>query len=295
MYLRKIDQVSLSEVADKDIGGGIHPYHEILYIAGGTVVLQWIGTDYTASAPALFLLPPYTPHLLVSRSDECQFGYIELDMQDTPDFPALPQADLWNWMQADKEPQGHAFLPVFQLASGLWDNTDTPGPFKSIARELVALDIRKLLLMINCILQTREPRDLDPATLANQDVPSERIQAVIRHMESNYQETITVNELASSVHLDVSYFIQSFQKIASKTPLQYLHDLRFNAATCFLSRTNMPVQEITTAVGFQSIHYFSRLFKQRYGMSPTLWRKQYSLQPQTNPADINAQASQHAE
>ncbi|GGD77043.1 AraC family transcriptional regulator [Paenibacillus nasutitermitis] len=295
MYLRKRDRVHLSGVSQQEIGGGIHPFHEILYISEGTVVLQWIGTDYTAASPALFLLPPYTPHLLISQSDVCQFGYIELDMQDTPDFPALPQADLWNSIQADKEPQIEALTPLFQLASGLWLSPDNTGPFQSIAGELIALDIRKLLLMINTILQTSRPRELNPVSLSNLDVPSERIQAVIRHMESNYQEALTVNQLASSVHLDVSYFIHSFQKIASKTPLQYLHDLRFNAATCFLSQTKMTVQEITRAVGFQSIHYFSRLFKQRYGISPSMWRKQHSPQPQTKPAVLNSQDSQHAE
>ncbi|MFD0696609.1 AraC family transcriptional regulator [Paenibacillus sp. GCM10027628] len=278
MHLRKIDTVNLTGIPGKESGGGIHPYHEILYISEGVVVLQWMGNDYLAASPALFLLPPNTPHLLVKRSAACRFGYIELDMQGSTDFPDLTQAGIWNGMQSDKDPQLPELAPIYQSAFQMWDCLNPQSPFKSIAVDLILLDIRKLLLMIGSFLHTQESRALglsaSPA-YQDKDVTNERIQTIIRFMESNYQGQITVKLLASYAHLDVSYFIRTFHKIAGKTPLQYLHDLRLNAAACFLSTTKMPVQDITDAVGFQSIHYFSRLFKQRYGVSPSLWRNRH--------------------
>ncbi|MCU6797481.1 AraC family transcriptional regulator [Paenibacillus sp. WQ 127069] len=276
MYLRKIDKVDLSGVLSKENGGGIHPYHEILFISDGVVALQWMGQTYLSAAPALFLLPPNTPHILVKQSEVCRFGYIELDMQGSTEFPNLVHARSWNGKQSNKDPQLSAFVPIYQTASRMWDSYDPQSPYQSIAEDLMLLDIRRLLLLITCFLKAHGLPAISPPSEAFRDIEdaNQRIQKIMRYMESNYQNTMTVSLLASQAYLDVSYFIRSFHKIAGRTPLQYLHDLRLNAAACFLSTTQMPVQAISDAVGFQSIHYFSRLFKQRYDVSPSLWRKQ---------------------
>jgi AraC-like DNA-binding protein len=275
MHLRKIDFLDFSKEQGKESGGGIHPYPEILFILEGTARLQWIDRDYTATSPSLFLLPPNTPHMLSNKSDYCRFGFIELDMEGSSSFPNLEQAYLWNGMQPANPAQWPATVLIYETALQIRDNLSPNNPYRSIAKDLIMLDIRKLLLLVSCFLQTRKAGLVTPSPAAvfpDKTRTSERIHTVIRYMESNYQHPLTVNVLASEAYLDVSYFIRSFHKIVGKTPLQYLHDLRLNAAICFLSTTTMSIQDITNAVGFQSIHYFSRLFKQKYGVSPSLWR-----------------------
>lgn len=56
------------------------------------------------------------------------------------------------------------------------------------------------------------------------------------------------------------------------TPMQYLHQLRMNAARSYLRKTELSIQEIAGASGYPSIHYFSRMFKQTFGISPSEWR-----------------------
>ncbi|MFC3770127.1 helix-turn-helix domain-containing protein [Paenibacillus sp. GCM10012303] len=51
-----------------------------------------------------------------------------------------------------------------------------------------------------------------------------------------------------------------------------LSRLRLSAATSYLIHTGMSIQQISEETGFNSIHYFSRLFKQTYGVSPQQWR-----------------------
>lgn len=273
MLVRKIETVELSGVTSEDRGGGIHPYHEILFISEGEIALQWMGRDYAAASPALFLLPPNTPHLLVRQSAACRFGYIELDIQDAADFPDLARAGVWNDMQtAARQPE---LAAIYETAAGMWDSLRPQSPYRSIAAELVLLDIRKLLLLIGCCLLSPAPRTArtaDAPAAPEQAATAARIQEVMRYMESNYPYPMTVAVLAARAHLEVTYFIRSFHKMAGTTPLQYLHDLRLNAAACFLTTTDRRIQDITGAVGFHSIHYFSRLFKQRYGESPSAWR-----------------------
>ncbi|WP_397386579.1 helix-turn-helix domain-containing protein [Paenibacillus roseipurpureus] len=64
-----------------------------------------------------------------------------------------------------------------------------------------------------------------------------------------------------------------FKEMSGKTPFQYLNELRMNAAVSYLHESDLSIEHIAMASGFSSIHYFSRLFKQKFGVSPTGWRK----------------------
>ncbi|MBP1995969.1 AraC family transcriptional regulator [Paenibacillus eucommiae] len=275
MYLREYAIVNMTRNLVEETGGGTHPFHEILYIFEGSASLQWMGRDYLFTSPALFLLPPNTPHLLTKHSGTCLFSYIELDMQNTSEFPAIEQISRWNALQCDKNPEQPELAPIYQVAANLLGSLQPNNPYKAIAADILLLDTQKLLMLVNCFLQVQQPSSDMPSGSRfprDQAEGQERIHNIMRFMESNYREPLTVNRLAAQAHLEVSYFIRSFHKIAGRTPLQYLHDLRLNTASSLLSSTKMPILEISDAVGFQSIHYFSRLFKQRYGVSPSLWR-----------------------
>lgn len=63
-----------------------------------------------------------------------------------------------------------------------------------------------------------------------------------------------------------------FKKQTNRTPFDYLRDLRLKAALRYLSATDLPISTIVEETGFKSVHYFSRLFKQIYGQSPSAWR-----------------------
>lgn len=340
MIVRKIELMKLNNQNLDNGGGGIHPYHEILSIIDGTVRLHWMGNVYVAAAPAIFLLPANTPHLLLLHSERCIFGYIELEADKQHAFPGLKDAGVWNELEAAGTAEGAAWpaeateaakpvqhtvprqaakpskhvvpeqaakppkhttgnsakppgamLPTAAIAvahrhspgidairqanAQIWESLAIGDPYQTIADQLVVHDIRKLLLLIGQYLRHQELGDqahLQAGQLRTET--HERLQAVMRLMESRYQKPVTIRELAAAAGLEKSHFIRTFHKLYGKTPLQYLHELRLSAACCYLATTEMAVQEIAEASGFQSIHYFSRLFKQHYGISPINWRKE---------------------
>ncbi len=269
MHLRKYDFVTMSSGDKAESGGGIHPYHEILYISSGNVLLHWMGKEYMVDAPALFLLAPNTPHFLLKKSAASNFMYLELDMQNSAEFPALAQMLVWNHLQTSENRYNPELSQVYSSVLSLLEFLSPHYPYKKAGEQIAMLEIRKILLLIECFFSRPVS---DPLQLSEQVETQVRIQALIRYMESHYADPITVNTLAAYAHLDVSYFIRLFRSIAGKTPLQYLLDLRLSAATCFLSTTNMSIQDIASATGFQSVHYFSRHFKKSCGYTPTQWR-----------------------
>lgn len=248
--------------------GGIHPYGELLYVRAGQAVLEWMGTEYTATSPSLFVLTPDTPHRIVRISAPFRFWYVELDMGEQERFFTLEQAMQWNRFQENADYSSSSLWMIGQTLEHISFSADCltadPGAYDE---ELVRLDMEKTMRLIRRQLQTADTASGYPDTSTKAFV-----QRLMRHMETNYYEPIDIDTLSKRVHLNPSYVIRSFKSIAGVTPIQYLHKLRLNAAISLLSHTEMAVHRIAESTGFNSVHYFSRLFKQKHGISPQQWR-----------------------
>ncbi|MFD0715412.1 helix-turn-helix transcriptional regulator [Paenibacillus sp. GCM10027626] len=267
MRIRKYDYVTREAMAEEEGTGGIHPYHEMLYIASGEVMLKWMGTVYRAVGPALFLLTPNTPHQLIVTSPQSSYGFLELELDPADYFPSFEEIQIWNEMQGYEDWGTQAHGHIFSCVEQMWDMLRMPKYSRQLRIEVALLDSRKIFLFIHDFLEN-DTAEQDERKIASE----EAVHFLMRFMETDYRENITLNTLTQYVHLNTSYLIRLFHRVTGMSPLGYLQELRMSAAKSFLSMTTMSVQEVAEAVGYQSIHYFSRLFKQKYGQSPTQWR-----------------------
>lgn len=99
------------------------------------------------------------------------------------------------------------------------------------------------------------------------------IRKALDYIEMNYSRKISINELASHVGLDRSYFGSIFREITNVTPQQYLINHRIGKACSLLDNTNFSIGDISRSVGYDDPLLFSRMFKQERGMSPVNYRK----------------------
>lgn len=87
-------------------------------------------------------------------------------------------------------------------------------------------------------------------------------------------DPVTLDELAGLVHLHPNYFIRVFKKHFGMPPLEYLNILRLeHAAELLAARPDLTIEAVAAGSGFQDYRYFGRMFKKRYGMSPSSYRK----------------------
>ena len=100
--------------------------------------------------------------------------------------------------------------------------------------------------------------------------------AVLEHIDAHYGTPITMQDLASLVHLSISQFDRRFKALFHMTPLQYLNKTRINKACLMLTETDAKITEIASKCGFYDHSHFIRHLKQAIGMSPLLYRKQHS-------------------
>lgn len=93
------------------------------------------------------------------------------------------------------------------------------------------------------------------------------------HMRKHVDEEIDLEKLAQDKCLSYSYFRKMFKKYTGVSPHQYHLDLKLIRAKELLLTSNMTIKEISYKLGFQSVHYFSRIFKNKMGCPPSDIRK----------------------
>lgn len=100
-----------------------------------------------------------------------------------------------------------------------------------------------------------------------------RIASAKDWMEENYHIDITLEDIASVAAMNSQHFLRMFKQVYFITPHQYLIELKLNKAKELLEATRMAINDICRAIGFESVFSFSVLFKNRFGIAPSYFRK----------------------
>lgn len=99
------------------------------------------------------------------------------------------------------------------------------------------------------------------------------IEEVRFKMRSAVDGNINLEQLADQYYIGYSYFRKMFKSYTGVAPHQYYLELKIMRAKELLLSTDKSVKEISFELGFQSIHYFSRIFKSKTGTNPSELRK----------------------
>lgn len=99
------------------------------------------------------------------------------------------------------------------------------------------------------------------------------VQAAKQYIQQNYGKTITLSEVAEKLNFSSVYFGNMFKKHTGKTFNAYLTDVRMEQAKQLLKRQEYTISEIAGMVGYQDIKYFSKTFKNIYGVKPSEYKK----------------------
>ena len=104
------------------------------------------------------------------------------------------------------------------------------------------------------------------------------IKEAISYIEQNFQNEITIEDIAKFCGLNRSYFGKIFHENIGKTPQEFLISYRMTKAAELLKLTDLPIADIGNAVGYPNQLHFSRAFKNVYGKSPRQWRYENAVQ-----------------
>lgn len=129
-----------------------------------------------------------------------------------------------------------------------------------------------------------------PATAQQHSYPGVvYVRHAMEYISHHYQEKVKINELADYIGVNRSYLTSSFKKAVGCSPQEYLVNLRMEKAKNLLKNTDMPINAVAAAVGYQDQLAFSKIFKQNFTVSPKEYRKtKEELQLGTVKGDFTA-------
>ncbi len=111
-----------------------------------------------------------------------------------------------------------------------------------------------------------------PSNVASGDMQDYVTQA-IRYIQNEYPNDIQVSQIASCVGVSRSQLYRAFVERFELSPHQYLKRYRINVACTLLRNATLSVREIAASVGIEDPLYFSRVFKEVKGISPSEYQK----------------------
>lgn len=107
------------------------------------------------------------------------------------------------------------------------------------------------------------------------------IHKATQYIHENFSENITVKELADVSFISVSALERRFKKQLSKTPKQFINQVRLENARKMILETYTPIADIAEACGFKEHSYFSKQFKALFAIQPAQLRNQKQTPAQT--------------
>ena len=107
-------------------------------------------------------------------------------------------------------------------------------------------------------------------TRGKKSVYSERL---IAYLKMNINKTLTLKDIADELSISVSRLKTISGDILGTSPIDFFITMKIEAAMRLISDANLNFTEISDRLGFSSVHYFSKLFKKKLGITPSDFAK----------------------
>ena len=254
-----------------------HEYHFSIYQIG-----------YEKCEPTHFFGPTirdfYVLHFLVSGKGEYQVRGRTIPLKKGDCFLVIPNEPIF--YRADPEDpyeyywvgfHEHTAMEVMMQCGFYVDNNFTychPEEYDqllSLMQKIVVTDSRSEQNMLNMLgyfyqllgLMMKENVKFEPR-YSGENV----FEKVDRYLAANYQQPISVENLALFVNMSRSNLYRMFMKEYGISPIEYIHNYRLDKALFMLKRSEMSTKQIAYFCGFGDVAYFCKLFKRKFQKSP---------------------------
>ena len=171
-------------------------------------------------------------------------------------------------------------VPIFLFDDGFGGaRTGSVAPtdlaLAQIERDLSVETARKIARVLHASFIDHAKVEIDDTSIVT---TTEKIRESARWIKENYSKAISVAQAAESAAMSKRNFQRRFKIEFGMTPLEYLLRTRFEVVCAMLNSTDLPVDKIARRCGMGDGNRLGRLFKERYGMSPTQFRAQLHVE-----------------
>jgi len=251
---------------------------EIGYVSAGRLPFGIDQRSLTVGPGELTITRPWQRHRVGDPNvPACHYSWIILDVGmrrpnqpwHWPKWLLLPKSGLerlTETLRQNEDPVWHADRRIGDCFSRLDEIVSIGVDEMNLAR--LKIVINELVVLLAELLESRNPQ-LD-ASLSGSD---RTVRLFLESLTRRLDEPWTLESMAEACGLGRSQFSTLCRKITNLTPINHLGHLRLECAASLLTADpQMSVTEIAFRCGFQSSQYFSRVFREHHGFTPSEYR-----------------------
>lgn len=100
----------------------------------------------------------------------------------------------------------------------------------------------------------------------------ERMKVMLSFLDRHYAEELTLEQIADSACISVTECMRCFRRNVGVSPIRFLKERRLQRAAGLLRDRQRSISEVAALCGFLDMSYFTKAFRQLYGVTPTVYR-----------------------
>ncbi|WP_336758371.1 AraC family transcriptional regulator [Paenibacillus sp. USHLN196] len=244
-----------------------HSFFEACYVVDGEGSYFEQNRQYALNKGTAFLSLPGEWHQIRSQTG-LTLCYVAFELDEVPtdayyakSFRRLAELGQNVVPQADITPTGH-------LWQALIASFDLPGATLSLAVKQISAS---LLLSI---ADLHAPAPADSADTAEQPAETNTLfRQAKRYIDDNMNNELTLVTVSKHLHISSRHLTRLFQENLGQSFVHYIQERRVQHAAWILLNEQTPIKDIAIQCGFQSVHYFTRIFTRELGVSPAKFRR----------------------
>lgn len=240
--------------------GESHPYYELTYVDRGTLVTEVDGVSYELKERELIIYGPNQFHdQKIREGSSCSYVTVLFELE--------PDVSHFDFLLNKVFPYSKK---IHSLMKTLVNESSTLAPYMDSL--LLCLFQEIIIRLLQSEYIEAQP-DKKPTTDARQHYHNELLEQILTYIDETIYDPITVGEICQKFSMSRSSLQILFNENLNQTPKKYINELKLEKSRQMISEGRYTISEIALMLGFNSIHYFSRAFTQKYNMAPTEYSK----------------------
>lgn len=249
---------------------------EIIYVKKGSGIVQVDFTSFKAQEGDIFLvLPGHLHGLRGILQERMEYENIIFDMN----FLGSDNVDLCSQKYLRPIINGKIKLPAYigkehEMHNPVSLCLDASDHLCSLRPRGYELGVRGyLMVLFSILMQAAEDNETNPLNEIDQK-NVQKLKTVLSRIEADFDKKLTVNDIANECGYSASHFMRWFKEVTGTGFAGYLIEFRLSKAAQALRNTSDSILEIAEQTGFDNLSNFNRLFKKRFEMTPSQFRRQ---------------------
>ncbi len=208
------------------------------------------------------------------------------DMEEV--FYQADSADPWHYVwvtYGGKQAKDYMEMAGFTGGTYVLDSGKDTTDFMNLVLEIlkrqhmrVSTEVCRWGLAIQYLSLAIESWEQDNAAQSKRNdlTPADYVQYAVKFIRSNYQH-VRISEVAEYIGINRTYLTEIFKERMFMSPQEYLLQVRMSKSKELLQQKNITIGMVANEVGYDDQMTFSKVFKKRFGISPSDYRRQLQL------------------